>query len=98
LESALPLVDPPLLHNLNPWLTLIGFVITFLGIVITVYVLIEVKRIKSDFLARVRLPGLIKDLEKAGTALNSAFAECGDLDPTMFACIFGNIRLNTKLR
>lgn len=43
---------------------IIGFAITF-------YVLIEIRSIKKSFLTRARLPELIRDLERAGSTLNS---------------------------
>jgi hypothetical protein len=44
--------------------------LSFIGFAITVYVLVEVKRIKASFLARARLPELIRELSRVGSALN----------------------------
>lgn len=45
--------------------------LSFIGFLITAYTLYEVKRIKSSFLARARLPDIIKELGKAGSALST---------------------------
>ena len=45
--------------------------LSFLGFVITLFVLFEVKSIKDTFLSRARLPELIRDLGKAGSTINS---------------------------
>lgn len=59
---------PQWVQDLNTGLSLIGFFITL-------YVLYEVKNIKCAFLARARLPELIKELSKAGSALNASLAD-----------------------
>lgn len=53
------------------WIQDINTGLSILGFFITIYVLIEVRHIKSAFLARARLPDLIKELSKTGSALNS---------------------------
>lgn len=45
--------------------------LSFLGFLISAYTLYEVKRIKASFLARARLPDIIKELSEAGSALNT---------------------------
>lgn len=62
--ATLATIFPQWIQDLNTGLSLIGFFVT-------IYVLVEVRRIKSAFLARARLPDLIKELSKAGSALNS---------------------------
>lgn len=43
-----------------------------LGFFITVYVTFQVRSIKRSFLSRARLPELVQDLEKAGSALSAS--------------------------
>jgi hypothetical protein len=62
--ATLATIFPQWIQDLNTGFSLIGFFVT-------IYVLVEVRRIKSAFLARARLPDLIKELSKAGSALNS---------------------------
>lgn len=45
--------------------------LSFLGFLITAYTLYEVTRIKASFLAKVRLPDIIKELTKTGSTLNA---------------------------
>lgn len=45
--------------------------LSFIGFLVTAYTLYEVKRIKASFLARARLPDIIKELGKTGSALSS---------------------------
>lgn len=61
---TLATIFPQWIQDLNTSFSLIGFFVT-------IYVLVEVRRIRSAFLARARLPDLIKELSKAGSALNS---------------------------
>lgn len=62
--AAVVSIFPQWVQDLNTGFSLIGFFVT-------VYVLVEVRRIKSAFLARARLPDLIKELSKAGSILSS---------------------------
>lgn len=69
MESAtLASIFPQWIQDLNTGLSLVGFFVT-------IYVLVEVRRIKCAFLARARLPDLIKELSKAGSALSSHLSE-----------------------
>lgn len=61
-------VIPQWVQDVNTGLSILGFGITL-------YVLFEVKFIKNNFLARARLPELIKDLAKAGSTLNGQLGE-----------------------
>lgn len=61
----MPSVFPQWAQDINTGLGVFGFLIT-------VYVMIEVRSIKRSFLSRARLPELVRDLEKAGSALNAS--------------------------
>lgn len=60
----MPSIIPQWIQDVDTGLSILGFIITL-------YVLAEVKLIKNTFLSRARLPELIKDLQKAGSTLNS---------------------------
>jgi hypothetical protein len=45
--------------------------LSFIGFLITLYVLLEVKSIKNSFLRRARLPEVVKELSKVGSTLSS---------------------------
>ncbi|MCX8516796.1 MAG: hypothetical protein ORN29_01750 [Rhodoferax sp.] len=45
--------------------------LSFVGFLITAYTLYEIKRIKASFMARARLPDIIKELGKNGSSLNT---------------------------
>lgn len=66
--TRLPSAIPQWIQDINTGLSLLGFGITL-------YVLFEVKFIKSTFLSRARLPELIRDLEKAGSVLNGQLGQ-----------------------
>lgn len=63
-EEVLVSIFPQWAQDLNTGLS-------FLGFLITAYTLYEVTRIKVSFLARARLPDIIKELSEKGSALNS---------------------------
>lgn len=65
MEVVLPSIFPQWAQDLNTGLS-------FLGFLISAYTLYEVTRIKANFLARARLPDIIKDLTKTGSLLNTA--------------------------
>jgi hypothetical protein len=65
-------MEPAIVASIFPqWAQDLSTGLSLIGFFITVYVLVEVRRIKSAFLARARLPDLIKELSKAGSALNT---------------------------
>ena len=59
---------PQWLQDLNTSLGIVGFGIT-------VYVMFQVGSIRRSFLSRARLPEIIKELRKAGSALNDNLAQ-----------------------
>ena len=64
-------MEPDIVASIFPqWAQDLSTGFSLIGFFITAYVLVEVRRIKSAFLARARLPDLIKELSKAGSALN----------------------------
>ena len=60
----MPSIFPQWAQDLNTALGLLGFVIT-------VAVMIQVAEIRRSFRSRARLPEIVKDLQKAGSALNT---------------------------
>lgn len=63
-EPPLNSVFPMWLQDLNTGLGIVGFVIT-------VIVMIQVASIKRSFRSRARLPEVVKELQKAGSALST---------------------------
>ena len=59
---------PQWVQDLNTALGVVGFAIT-------VIVMLQVASIKRSFLSRARLPEILKDLERAGSALNAQLGE-----------------------
>ncbi|MBB5858554.1 hypothetical protein [Xanthomonas arboricola] len=59
----MPSIFPQWAQDLNTALGLLGFVITVL-------VMIQVSEIRRSFRSRARLPEIVQDLQKAGSALN----------------------------
>jgi hypothetical protein len=53
------------------WVQNLNIVLSFLGFLLTVYVTVQVWRIRRQYTARGRLPDLIKDLRAKGSDLNS---------------------------
>ncbi|MFN7122367.1 MAG: hypothetical protein ACK4NM_10075 [Hydrogenophaga sp.] len=53
------------------WLQDLNTILGIAGFVITVVVMIQVAAIKRSFRSRARLPEVIKDLQKTGSALNA---------------------------
>ncbi|MEJ8675690.1 hypothetical protein [Chromobacterium amazonense] len=56
------------------WIQDLNTGVSFIGFGITIYVLIEVRSIKNSFLRKARLPEVIRDLSKAGSALSSTLS------------------------
>lgn len=54
------------------WLQDINIALGLIGFVITLVVMIQVGTIKRSFRSRARLPEIITELEKSGSALNKA--------------------------
>lgn len=79
-------VIPQWLQDLNTALSLLGFLITL-------YVLFEVKRIKASFKARARLPDLIRELGRAGSALSASL----DQWPSQRHEAFGQVKIAATL-
>lgn len=63
-ENVLASFFPQWAQDLNTGLSFVGFLIT-------AYTLYEIKRIKASFMARARLPDIIKELGKNGSSLNT---------------------------
>ncbi len=49
--------------------------VSFIGFMITLYVLIEVKYIKNSFLRRARLPEVAKELSQVGSKLSNSLGQ-----------------------
>jgi len=54
------------------WITNISIVSSIFGLVFTVYVLLEVNKIRNSYLRRARLPETIKDIKKAHKNLSKS--------------------------
>ncbi|RKP54522.1 hypothetical protein [Pararobbsia silviterrae] len=62
---------PQWVQDLNTALSLFGVAITTAGFVLTLYVTYQVSHIRKHYLARGRLPDVIKDIEKIGSTLSA---------------------------
>lgn len=66
---------------------------SLLGFLITLHVLLQVKSIRASFKARARLPDLIRELGRAGSALSASL----DQWPAQRHEAFGQIKIATAL-
>lgn len=65
---------PQWVQDLNTALSFFGFLFTTLGFALTIYVTYQVSHIRKHYLARGRLPSVVKDLEAIGSALSAHLA------------------------
>jgi hypothetical protein len=59
------------MSHLPQWIEDLSVILGIIGFVITLVVALQVSSIKRSFRSRARLPQIKKDLQKAGTALNT---------------------------
>lgn len=64
----MPSIFPQWAQDLSTAFGLLGFIITLM-------VMIQVSEIRRSFRSRARLPEILKDLQKAGSALNSTLQD-----------------------
>jgi hypothetical protein len=57
-------MDKDQISKLADWLTIFGFLVSFLSLIISVVVLVNIKNIKNFYKLKVRGPELIKELTK----------------------------------
>lgn len=67
-EPSQPVVAAP--SFFPQWAQDLNVGLSFVGFFITLWVLYDVRRIRASFVARARLPALMRDIAKAGSTLN----------------------------
>lgn len=66
------------MNEMPQWLTDIASFSSILGLVISVFVLIEAKKIRKSFLRRARLPEIMKELTEANNGLSKHLKNWND--------------------
>jgi hypothetical protein len=69
--QSVPSIFPQWAQDLNTGLSFFGFVFTTIGLILTIWVAWQVNKIRQHYLAKGRLPDVVKQLENSGSRLNA---------------------------
>jgi len=86
-------VFPQWAQDVNTAVSFVGSLLTAAGFALTIYVTYQIRQIRRHYLARGRLPDVVKELETMGSILNTQLVNW----PTQEHAFHGQVQLTVQL-